>query len=102
MPLPVADQKPEVRCLGAQLFQVGRRAQGQPAVCVTRKRALHDLDHAIFVALRQHEALGAECADDNANQCQKQCGLKRKQAPAQSRAQAIGIVVPAHGSFFRR
>ncbi len=96
MSLPVADQKPEIRCLGAQLFQLGRLPQDQVAFRVTRERALHDIDHAILVALREHEARDAERTDDDGNQRQQQRGLEREQAPAQSRAQAIGIVVLAH------
>lgn len=56
MPLPVADQQPEVGRLLTQLFQLGRRPQRQSALCVARERALHDFDNAIFVPLDQHEA----------------------------------------------
>ena len=55
MSLPVADQEPEIGCLAAQLFQLGRRSQDQVAARVARDRALDDFDHAIFVAAGEHE-----------------------------------------------
>lgn len=56
MSLPVADQEPEVWCLGTQLFELGRRPHGQAALCVARQCVLHDVDHAILVALGEHKS----------------------------------------------
>jgi len=102
MSLPVADQEPEIGGLAAQLFQLGRRPQDQVALRVASERALDDIDHAIFVAPGDHEPRHAQRPDDDGNERREQHRLERQQAPAQPRAQAIGFVVLAHGSFFKR
>ncbi len=102
MSLAVADQEPEIRCLASQLLQLGRRPHDQSALCVARQCALHDVDHTILVAVGDHESRRGQRSDDDGNQRDQQRGLEREQPPAQPRAQAIGIVVLAHGSFLRR
>lgn len=100
--LLVADLKPEIGRFTTQLLQFGRLAQHQAALRVARDRALHDVDHAIFIPLGQREAGCAQPGEDDRNQRNQNGGLEREEAPAEPRAQAIGIVVLAHGSFFRR
>ena len=69
---------------------------------VASERALDDIDHAIFVAPGDHEPRHAQRPDDDGNERREQHRLERQQAPAQPRAQAIGFVVLAHSSFFKR